>query len=169
MKTVLWAFLFILSAATHSQDSAEYRVSSGSLHRSGKVQVTVLPEIETFKVKMEYQVRKKDLVPVPSSLLRGEKVFEFPAEFRTEVGYKELEKKGEMDIPKARLKFVKREDLGEMKGAYFIEVHPTNKKSRIDITYHPQLPSVGWNSIKITFISPFPILDGYQLKAELKR
>lgn len=116
---------------------------------------------------MDYKVKKKDLVPVSSSLLRGSKTFDFPNSFKTVAGYIDLQRKGTMDIPKARLKFLRRGDLGELKDAYFIEVLPTNNKSKIDIVYHPSLPSVGWRSVKITFISPFPILDGYELYAEL--
>lgn len=159
-------FLFTFDAIG---SSAVYRVMPGSLHRKGKVIVTVLPDTDKFKVNMEYDVTKKELVPVPAKLLKGTKVMEFPNEFRTEKGYQELEKKKTMEIPKAVLKFVKKADAGPLKGAYFIEVHPTNKKSKIDIVYHPSIPSVGWNSVKITFISPFPVLDGYILEAELKR
>jgi hypothetical protein len=165
MKIILMAIcLPLLSLA---QSSAEYKVAPGSLHKKGNVFITVLPDEKVFKVKMDYKVKKKDLVPVSSSLLRGSKTFDFPNSFRTVAGYIDLQAKRSIEIPKAKINFVKRGDIGELKNAYFLEVLPTNKKSKIDIVYHPSLPSVGWQSIKITFISPFPILDGYELFAEL--
>lgn len=116
---------------------------------------------------MDYNVKKKDWVPVPSKLLKGKTVMEFPEEFRTETGYQNLEKQKTMEIPKAVLKFVKRADFGNLKNAYFIQVLPTNKKTKIDIIYHPSLPSVGWEKVQITFISKIPLLDGYELIAKL--
>lgn len=163
---ILLLLIAVLPSLVLAQSSAEYKVSPGSLHKSGNVFITVLPDENLFKVKMDYKVKKKDLVPVSSSLLRGSKTFDFPNSFRTVAGYIDLQKKGSMEIPKAKLNFIRRGDIGELKDAYFIEVLPTNKKSKIDIVYHPSLPSVGWRSVKITFISPFPILDGYELYAE---
>ena len=158
--------LFLLSYA-FAQTSADYKVLAGQLHKSGKVKVSILPETAKYKVQMDYNVKKKDWVPVPSKLLRGKTVMEFPEEFRTEAGYQNLEKQKSMQIPKAVLKFVKRADFGNLKNAYFIQVLPTNKKTKIDIIYHPSLPSVGWEKVQITFISKIPLLDGYELIAKL--
>jgi hypothetical protein len=169
LKALAFFLLLSLSFSSLCEDTANYEVEKGSLHKGGKFVVRILPETDKYKVVMDYDVEKKGFVPVPAKLLKGTKEMEFPKEFRTEAGYKELEKKGTMDIPKAQLKFVSRGDDGDLKNAYFIQVLPTNKKSKIDIVYHPSLPSVGWNRVTITFISPFPILDGYELKAVLKR
>jgi hypothetical protein len=73
-----------------------------------------------------------------------------------------------MKIAKAQLIFKKRADAGKYKNAYFFEVRPTNKKSKVEIIYHPDIPSVGWLEVDITFLSNIPILDGYELKARLK-
>lgn len=161
--------LVLLPVFSFAQSSAEYEVKPGSLHKKGNVFISVLPDETVFKVQMDYKVKKKDLVPVSSSLLRGSKTFDFPKSFQTVAGYIDLEKKKTIEIPKARINFIKRADIGGLKNAYFLEVLPTNKKSKIDIVYHPSLPSVGWESIRITFISPFPILDGYELFAQLKK
>jgi hypothetical protein len=118
---------------------------------------------------MDFNVKKKEFVPVPSKLLKGSTVMEFPKKFRTEEGYKELEKKKTMSIHKANLHFIKRADVGKLQDAYFFEVRPTNKKSKIDIIYHPSLPSVGWLEVDITFLSKIPVLDGYELEAVLKQ
>lgn len=166
MKLLVPLFVFLLSI---SCVAAVFQVSPGKLHRKGKVVVTILPDKTKYMVEMKYNVKKKNFVPVPQKLLEGTKVMEFPQIFRTEAGYKELEAKKHMDIPKADLVFTRRGDIGDLKGAYFFEVKPTNKKSKIDIIYHPSLPGTGWLAVDITFLSKFPILDGYKLKAELNR
>lgn len=154
------------SFATNSE--AYYQVKAGTLHRGGKIKVSVLPIPDKYKVLMEYNVKRKEWVPVPKSLLNGKKEMEFPKQFETVKGYEELEQKKTMDIPKAKLVFVSRVDVGDLKQAYKLQVLPTNKKSKIDIIYHPSLPSVGWKKVVITFISNIPLLDGYELQAELK-
>ena len=146
---------------------AHYKVLPGRLHRKGKVIIRVLPDTDKYKVQMDFDVKRKDFVPVPAKLLKGATIMEFPNEFRTEAGYLNLVKNKTLEIPKAHLVFVKRLDDGHLKGAYLLEVHPKNKKSKIDIVYHPSLPAVGWKKVKITFISKIPILGGYQLEAEL--
>ena len=161
-------FLLLVTFSVHAQTSAEYKVLPGTLHRSGKVIVSILPTKDKYEVRMDYDVRRKEFVPVPSKLLKGNTVMAFPQIFRTEKGYQELEKQKRMTIPKAELRFVKRADYKHLKNAYFIEVHPTNKKTKIDIIYHPTLPSVGWARVQITFISNIPILNGYELVAEVK-
>lgn len=169
MKIFYTLMFLILSINSFAQSAAEYKVLKGLLHRDGKVGVKILPDPGKYIVEMSYDVKKKSLVPVPSKLLKGKTVIEFPELFRTEAGYAALEKQKQMEIPKAVLKFVKRADYKDLKAAYFIEVHPTNKKSKVDIIYHPSLPSVGWARVQITFLSNIPVLNGYELVAELKR
>lgn len=156
----------MIAASSFGNDSADYEIKKGKLHKGGDVKVEILPDTTKFKVKMTFDVEKKEFVPVPSRLLRGKTVMEFPEEFRTEDGYIELERKKEMDIPKAKLKFVRRINLLNNRKAYQIKVLPTNNKTEIDITYNPELPSVGWAKVKITFISRIPLLDGYEIVAE---
>jgi hypothetical protein len=169
MKLILMATLLTFSLSTFAQSEAHFKVLKGTLHKKGSVVAKILPDPKKYDVLLEFEVKKKSLVPVPASLLKGSKTYEFPIEFRKEDGYKKLEKEKELAIHKAVLKFVKKEDVGDLKGAYFIQVLPTNKKTKIDIVYHPSLPAVGWLSVTITFISSFPVLDGYELKAELIR
>ena len=149
--------------------SVQYQVLPGKLHKKGEVRITVLPDPETYKVEMVYKVQAKNLVPIPSKLLNGQTSMEFPVAFKTEEGYKELERAGSMEIPKAIIKFVKRADFGDLKDAYFLEVFPTNKKSKIHIIYHPSLPEVAWQKVKITFLSDIPVLNGYELLAEMRK
>lgn len=169
MYSYILTGLLLLAASSFGSDSADYEIKKGKLHKGGDVKVEILPDREKFKVKMTFDVEKKEFVPVPSSLLKGKTVMEFPEAFRTEDGYIELERKKEMDIPKARLKFVRRINLLNNRRAYQIKVLPTNNKTEIDITYNPDLPSVGWSKVKITFISRIPLLDGYEIVAEYDR
>lgn len=167
MRTLVAVHLLSL-ALSFSAFGAKYIVKPGKLHRKGKIFVTILPDAEKFRVKMDYQLRKKEFVPVPSKLLEGSTVMDFPPKFKTEAGYKELERVKDMETPKAHLHFTKRGTVGNLKDAYFFEVAPKNKKTRVDIIYHPSLPSVGWYEVEITFLSKFPILDGYKVDARIK-
>lgn len=169
LSRIMTSGLLLVSLSLHAANSADYKVQPGKLHRKGKVIVNILPDPEKYRVKMDFDVKKKEFVPVPQKLLRGSTIMEFPRKFQTEAGYQELEKKKQMDIHKARLVFVKRADAGELQDAYYFQVRPTNKKSKIDIIYHPDLPSVGWLEVDITFLSNIPVLDGYELEARLIR
>lgn len=166
MYSYILSGLLLLAASSFGSDRADYEIKKGKLHKGGDVKVEILPDPTKFKVKMTFDVEKKEFVPVPSKLLKGKTVMEFPEEFRTEDGYIELERKKEMDIPKAKLRFVRRINLLHNRRAYQIKVLPTNNKTEIDITYNPDLPSVGWSKVKITFISRIPLLDGYEIVAE---
>lgn len=153
---------------SQAQNTAHYKVLPGKLHEKGKVEITVLPNESSYDVKMDFELKKKNFVPVPDRLLKGSKVYHFPVQFKTEEGYQELQEVKTMVIPKAVLKFVKRGNLLHLKNAYFIQVLPTNKKTKIDIVYHPSLTSVGWATVDITFLSNIPLLDGYEIKGEIK-
>lgn len=116
---------------------------------------------------MIYEIKKKALVPIPKKVLHGETVIELPPEFKDKRGYANLERKGIIEIAKARLQFIKKMDWNGMKGAYDIMIVPHNGKSKIEVIYHPSLPAAGWGKVVITFISPYPILNGYNAVIEL--
>ncbi len=168
MRYLLLVTLIFFGPRLYSQEAVEYKVSPGKLHTKGSLVIKVLPNKDIFKVQMNYDIKKKSLVPVPEKFLNGKTVMEFPLEFKTEAGYKKLEQKKSMEIPKARLRFVKRESVGQLKDAYFLEVLPTNKKTKINLIYHPFIPGVGWMRVNIKFISKIPVLNGYKLEAERK-
>jgi hypothetical protein len=169
LNKYIFLFLAVVSLDTSAATSADYKVQKGKLHKGGKVHVEILPVKEKFEVQMTYAIKKKRMVPVPEKLLEGETVMEFPQEFRTEKGYKHLEELKTMEIPKARLEFLRRVQLPNLKkAAYLLKVLPNNKKTEIEILYHPTLPAVGWEKVEITFISKIPLLDGYEVKAELR-
>lgn len=168
MKYLAVVFFLLLSMNSQAQSVLHYNVLPGTLHQDGSVDVTVLPNKSSFEVEMAFDLKKKPLVLVPDNLLKGKKVYQFPLEFKNKKGYLDLEKLKTMTIPKAELYFVKKGNLGKLKNAYFIQVLPINKKSKIDIVYHPSLSSVGWARIKIIFLSNIPILNGYELEAEVE-
>jgi len=166
MKTFV-TLLFTLS--TLPLFAADYIIEPGQLHQKGTAKIEILTSATTLKTSMSYDLVAKDFVPVPKKFLKDKKTMEFPAEFRTVKGYQQLEKLKVIKMPKAELKFVKRANSGNLKDAYFVDVLPTNKKSKISLIYHPSLPDVGWQEITITMISKMPIVDGYKLKAKIKK
>lgn len=168
MKYFVLAFFILLAINSQAQSVALYTVLPGMLHQDGSVDITVLPNKSSFDVEMSFDLKKKPLVLVPDNLLKGKKVYQFPLEFKNKKGYLDLEKLKSITIPKAELFFVKKSNFGKLKNAYFIQVLPTNKKSKIDIIYHPSLASVGWARFKITFLSNLPILNGYEIEAEVE-
>jgi hypothetical protein len=149
--------------------AADYIIEPGQLHQKGTAEIVILPSTTTLKASMSYDLQAKDFVPVPKKFLKAKKIMEFPAEFRTVKGYQQLEKLKTIKMPKAELRFVKRAKSGTLKDAYFVDVLPTNKKSKISLIYHPSLPDTGWQQITITMLSKMPILDGYELKAKIKK
>ncbi len=169
MKLFLMTIFMTATLNAFSQGEAHFKVLPGLLHKKGTITAKIQADPSKYEVLLEYDVKKKSLVPIPGKLLKGSKSYEFPIEFKTVKGYEKLETQKEMSVPKAVIKFVKREDLGELKGAYFLQVLPKNGKSKIDITYHPSLPNLGWARVKITFINNIPVFNGYQMEAELVR
>jgi hypothetical protein len=167
MKKLLAYTIIFLSMNIQAKGVGHYKVLPGTLHEKGSVEISILPYETKFSVQMVFSLKKKPYVPVPDKLLKGSKIYEFPIQFKSEEGYQYLETAKQIQIPKAILKFSRRGDLGNLKNAYFIQVLPTNKKTKIDIVYHSSLPSVGWAKIKITFISKIPVLNGYELEAEI--
>ena len=60
-------FLALLTFCTFSAlASVHYKVLPGKLHKKGEVKITVLPDLETYKVEMVYKVKAKDLEKVNS-------------------------------------------------------------------------------------------------------
>jgi hypothetical protein len=161
--------LLLITLVSLPAFAADYIIEPGQLHQQGTAKIDILPSTTTLKASMSYDLQAKDFVPVPKKFLQDKKIMEFPVEFRTVKGYQQLEKQKTIKTAKAHLKFVKRAESEGLKDAYFVDVFPTNKKSKISFIYHPSLPDTGWQQITITMISSFPILDGYELKAKIKQ
>lgn len=169
MKLLLACTALLFSLNSFPQTQARYRVLPGILHDRGTIITKILPDPSKYDVQMIFDIQKKNFVPVADQLLKGDKIYEFPVKFRSEQGYKNLEQARVIDIPKAIIKFQKRANSGKLKNAYFFQVLPKNKKTKIDIVYHPSLPSLGWSKVKITFLSELPLLDGYEVEAVLEK
>ncbi len=151
-----------------ASESAGYHILKGKLHSGGVAKVEILQEsAQVFSVKMDYEIYKKILVPIPDHALKGDTVVDLPPQFATEVGYLELETKGSMEIERATLKFMGRTKWKQHNDAYKILIMPKNGKSKIEVTYHPSIIAAGWGRILITFINPLPVLNGYQAQIEI--
>lgn len=160
------SLLFINSV--NASDKASYHILKGKLHSGGKAQILIIENTdEKFVAKMNYEIRKKILVPVPEDALKGETVVALPPEFRDERGYLELEAKGTIDIEEAKLKFIKRVKWKNFQDAYQVLILPNNGKSKIEATYHPSVAAAGWGRVVVTFISKIPLLNGYQAEIEI--
>lgn len=168
MKTILALIMCSLMSYGFAGESADYHILKGKLHSGGTAKVEVLEEsAQVFSVKMDYEIFKKILVPIPDHVLKGDTIVDLPPQFSSEVGYLELEAKGTMQIERATLKFLGRTKWQNYKDAYKILILPNNGKSSIEVTYHPSIKAAGWGRIMITFINPLPILNGYQAHIEI--
>ena len=169
MIVLFAAAIFLAFADVYAAiESASYHILKGSLHKGGSAKIEIVEKNkEKFSAKMSYNINKKALVPIPKKILQGETLIELPPEFKDKKGYAQLEKKGFMELPKARLQFIKRMNWKGNDGAYDILIVPNNGKSRIEVVYHPNLPAAGWGQVVITFVSPYPILNGYKAIIEV--
>ena len=169
MKKLITLLLSIyMTNYSMAAEVANYHILKGKLHSGGKAQVEIIESTDNkFVAKMNYEIYKKILVPIPDDVLKGENVITLPPEFRDERGYMELETKGTMEIEKARLQFIKRVKWKNYIDAYQVVIFPKNGKSKIEVTYHPTVPAAGWGRVLVTFISNAPILNGYQAYIEL--
>ncbi|MCM2348842.1 MAG: hypothetical protein NDI69_02405 [Bacteriovoracaceae bacterium] len=168
MKNFIILFTILFMNMAIAAPKAQYEILPGKLHKGGSAFTDVLPNQTSFTVRMGYAIDKKSLAPVPSDLLKGEVIVDLPLQFKDERGYLELETLGTMKLTDGVIKFVKRTTLGNRKDAFEVLVLPKNGKSKIEIIYHPELPSVGWGQAKVTFISGLPLLNGYEVVMKLK-
>lgn len=168
MKTLLALLCLLTVSVSFAESRALFRILEGKLHKGGSAYTDVLPDSSRYSVRMGYEIIKRPWAPVPSDVLKGEEVIDLPGEFKDERGYLELEARGTISIPDGEIKFVRRTSLGNKKDAYLLMVYPKNGKSKIEIVYHPELPSVGWGRMKITFISQIPLLNGYEIEMVAK-
>lgn len=169
MKTILTIMtLLTLNQLAEAQETASYHVLKGPLHKGGVARVEIMEKSKkSFVAKMTYEIHKRMLVPVSKNALKGETIFTLPAEFSSKRGYMKLEKKGTIEIEKAWLQFIRKSSWRGKSDAYDVRILPKNGKSQIEVTYHPSIPAAGWGRVVIQFISPYPILNGYNAIIEL--
>lgn len=171
MKPLILLMLIIMTALSTSPNAssqeAKYKIRPGKLHKGGNVLVSVLEDADNFKVKMRYEISKKTWLPVPANFLKGETIQDLPLPFKDERGYLELEQKGTITTSKVKITFIRRVHFKELQDAYEILVNPINGKFKTKIIYHPQLPSIGWANVEISFIDNNPLFNGYEVIADI--
>ena len=153
MKLVKSIFL-ILITSTSMASMIKHNISRGSLHKGGVI--TIQKEeidnklIATFK----YSLRKKWGVPVPNSILSGEKGFELPYAFSTEQGYIDLKKNKKLVLKKVIVEFIKMTDVSGYQDCYKIKVSRKKNDWFGYLYYHPSVASMGWVKSNIYFDVP---------------
>lgn len=147
--------------------SLQYRLLEGSLHQGGTAAIELIENPGPFKIKITYQLTKKNFVPIPHHLLLGEVVLELPPIFKDETGFLELERKKQMDIGKALLTHLGRRDYYEYLNGHLIQVSLHNGRGEAQVFYHPSLPSPGWGELTITIKTDLPLLNRYTLIAQI--
>lgn len=165
--TFLLLAALVLSQVAFGQDLARYRILEGRLHRGGAASVEVMAN-ESFRVRINYELVKKPLVPIPSDALKGDATVDLPELFRDERGYLELEAKGSMSLPDGEIRFLRRTRWGAFSDAYLVEVLPESGRARVEAVYHPSVPGAGWAQLRITFTSKVPLLNGYLAELQLR-
>lgn len=169
MKTLIIYILLASSVLAFAVERANFTVQEGKLHKGGTAWTETSEDSVNFNVKMGYKITKKPWAPIPSDALSGDDEIILPLMFKDERGYLELESVGSMQLPKAKVQFVRRLDVGNLKNGFEILVLPKNGKTQVLVHYHPELPSAGWARIKITFISNLPVINGYVVAMDLKK
>ncbi len=169
MLKIILIFFIVFNAYVFA-DQSDYLIERGKLHNGGNATLVDLDNEENgfFTIKINYEIIKKKLAPIPEDQLKGESEIIFPSEFRTEVGYQNLEKVKSMEIKGTVIEFQKRVDIGVLKNGYEVIVYPRNKRSKILFYYHPELNHLGWKEVSIILINKLPVLNGYEIKLTQK-
>lgn len=159
-------FSFSVSAAI---DVLNFNIRLGKYHKGGTLDAQVFRIDEgngLVEVLFNYDVKKRPLVPASPDMLKNSMKIELPIEFLDERGYLALERDGSQDLPKARLEYLGRVQLGKFRDAHQISIKGKNGKFDVILHYHPALPELGWGQIKL--ILNVVLLKNYEIVAELK-
>lgn len=151
----------------NKRSAASYHFTQGTLHQGGRATLEVLNDPYVFKIHFSYSLEKKLLIPVPENYLKGKFTIELPSQFKEEAGYLELEKIKTMDTPKAKLLHEGRSDFYELTGAHLVHIILHNGRGEAQVLYHPFLPAVGWGEIRMIIKTDLPLLNNYNLIAEM--
>lgn len=166
----LFVILALISvSATASINSLKYNILPGLYHKGGSIEARVTevdPAREVMEVTMDYDVIKKPFVPAPAGVLNNSMSMELPIEFQDERGYLELARRGTIEIEKATLTYLGRVNFGKYENAHLIRIVGKNGKFECEVTYHPQVPELGWPHVELTL--HVSILKNYKIVAELK-
>ena len=159
-----------LSASAVASLPSTFDILPGSLHRGGVL--TALPQSQSGNdvlISMAYEIFKKTLVPVPSSFLRGTYDQKLPASFLSEHGYLELEKVKSLHIDEAVVEHLGRVNVRNLRQAHAIHIIPDNHRSEMFLIYHPGLPGLGWDQLKLILHTEVPLLGDYVIEGSLRQ
>lgn len=171
MKKIAALFLILSISAFADPDVLNFKILPGKFHQGGKASASVLStdaQRAVMVVKLEYEVVKKALVPVPSEYLRGGLNQELPLEFIDERGYLNLEINRTLDLPEAILIHLGRVTIGSYQNGHHVRIKAKNGRSETDVYYHPNLPELGWGKVGLMLHTPIPMFKDYSLEAILQ-
>ncbi len=168
MKLLL--ILCVASLSLFAAESSQFDILPGKLHKGGFLSAIskIQPNSDQILIDMVYEIKKKDLVPVPSHFLKGTYGQKLPSIFLDERGYLELEKVKSMRLEEAKVVYLGRVSLGTLNDAHRIHIIPDNKKSEMFLTYHPTAPGLGWDQLKLVLHTNLPILGDYVIEGKGK-
>ena len=170
MKMKLLLLFCIASLSLFASESSHFDILPGKFHKGGFLSATSIDQTNTDQIliNMLYEIKKKDLVPVPSHFLKGTYQQKLPSIFLDERGYLELEKVKSIKIEEAKIVYLGRVNLGTLNDAHRIHIIPDNKKSEMFLTYHPTAPGLGWDQLKLILHTNLPILGDYVIEGKGK-
>jgi hypothetical protein len=166
-----FSFLLVLffTQFTFAQTSS-FMILPGKLHKGGDLKATASTfdqSKDQFMVVLNYKILARALVPVNPKYLTGSYTQMLPLSFLDERGFLELEIKKTMNIQDAIIKHLGRVNIIPYKDAHFIGIYPTNGKSKIFLSYHPQIKGLGWQNLSLILNLNVPIFSNYELKGSL--
>lgn len=171
MNSFTTLLLLISFSAYATIDMLNFKILPGKFHQGGKASASILStdtQRGVMVVKLEYEVIKKALVPVPNEYLKGGLDQELPLEFSDERGYLNLEAKGTMDLPEATLVHLGRVTVNGNLQGHHVRIKAKNGRSETDVYYHPHIQELGWGKVGLLLHTPIPLLKDYALEAVLE-
>ncbi|MBU6154253.1 MAG: hypothetical protein KGP28_08110 [Bdellovibrionales bacterium] len=150
--------------------NASFEISPGKLHKGGSLTAQTLASEDpgVIKIRFEYEIQKKSLVPVPSAYLSGVYDQSLPAGFLEENGYLELEQAGAIETDDATIIHQGRVPHRNLSNAHLIQILPKNGRSEVHLVYHPSIPGFGWDEIKLILHTGIPLLGDYWIEGTLR-
>lgn len=147
------------------QSKTFYFIQGGSLHQGGDLMIELLSK---GKLRLEFAIKKRTLVPVPDKYLKGSYQLDIPSEFSREEGYLALENQKSREWGPLILSHQGRVDFYHWTNCHCIEVQLKNGKAQGEILFHPEMSGCGWIRISLTIHSKLPLLQNYNLEAIVK-
>lgn len=168
---ILFLLSLLFSLSVWSAGPTHFKILPGKLHQGGKASADII-STDTHKkvilVRLNYEVYKKTLVPVPDEYLKGSSDQELPLEFIDERGYLNLEQSKTRELEDAILIHLGRVSLGGHTNGHHVRIKAKNGRSETDVYYHPHLPELGWGKVRLVLHTPIPLLKNYAMEAVLK-